>query len=272
MLKRILRDEGLTGLWKGNVPAELMYLCYGGVQFLSYRSASAFLQSLELPTSTTTTTPNKPRHIPDAATTFLAGAFAGTAATTATYPLDLLRTRFAASPGGDRAARVYPSLLGSLRAIARTEGPRGYFRGMGAAIAQIVPFMSLFFLAYEALKPAMATFPLLPGTAGDAAAGMVASVLAKTAVFPLDTVRKRLQVQGPTRTRYVHGQVPVYEGVRGTVRAILRREGVRGLYRGLPVGLFKTAPTSAVMMWTYERVMKIFLAMEERMKEEEEGM
>ena len=32
-LKQILREEGLTGLWKGNIPAELMYLTYGSAQF-----------------------------------------------------------------------------------------------------------------------------------------------------------------------------------------------------------------------------------------------
>ncbi|GME26924.1 Mitochondrial carrier protein [Neofusicoccum parvum] len=264
-LKHILREEGLTGLWKGNVPAEALYLCYGSMQFLAYRSASSFLQSLTLPPAPNSAGDkhDRRRRLPDAATTFLAGAFAGTAATTATYPLDLLRTRFAAQ-GHER---VYASLSSSVRDIARAEGPRGFFRGAGAAVAQIVPYMGLFFLAYETLKPVAAATPL--GSGGDAAAGMAASVLAKTAVFPLDTVRKRLQVQGPTRARYVHRNIPVYDGgVLRTVAAIVRREGARGLYRGLTVSLLKAAPTSAVTMWTYERVMKIFLAMEERLKEE----
>src|SRR5436305_15064996 len=29
-LKDIAKQEGITALWKGNIPAELLYLCYGG--------------------------------------------------------------------------------------------------------------------------------------------------------------------------------------------------------------------------------------------------
>jgi solute carrier family 25 thiamine pyrophosphate transporter 19 len=38
---------------------------------------------------------------------------------------------------------------------------------------------------------------------------------------------------------------------------IYRTHGVRGLYRGLTVSLFKAAPASAVTMWTYERALKL---------------
>ena len=183
----------------------------------------------------------------------MSGATSGTVATTLTYPLDLLRTRFAAQ-GVDR---VYSSLLVSVQEIAANEGFRGFFQGLGAGVAQIVPYMGLFFAFYETVR-----LPLdhvnLPFGSGDAAAGTVASVAAKTIVFPLDTIRKRLQVQGPTRGRYVHRNIPVYAGgVRKTLGTILRREGTRGLYRGLSVSLLKAAPASAVTMWTYERVLNV---------------
>lgn len=180
----------------------------------------------------------------------MCGAVAGGFATTLTYPLDLLRTRFAAQ-GIDR---VYTSLAASVRDIARHEGPKGFFRGCSAAVGQIVPYMGLFFTSYETLKIALADYPFPIGS-GDALAGVIASVVSKTAVFPLDTIRKRLQVQGPTRSRYVHRNIPLYQGVFSTLRMIIRREGLRGLYRGLPVSLIKAAPASAVTMWTYERTM-----------------
>ncbi|OJD33762.1 mitochondrial deoxynucleotide carrier [Diplodia corticola] len=276
-LKHILREEGVTGLWKGNVPAEAMYLCYGSVQFFAYRTTSSFLSSLSIQgdsfqsrhpqdarggnTNTNSNSNNHTPLLPSSLVTFLSGALAGTAATTTTYPLDLLRTRFAAQGPTER---IYPTLASSISTILRQEGPLGFFRGLSAAVTQIVPYMGLFFLSYESLKPLAHALRLLPGSSSDAVAGMSASVLAKTAVFPLDTVRKRLQVQGPTRARYVHRNIPVYDrGVAATVAAIVRREGVRGLYRGLTVSLLKAAPTSAVTMWTYERVMRIFVALEE---------
>jgi solute carrier family 25 thiamine pyrophosphate transporter 19 len=38
---------------------------------------------------------------------------------------------------------------------------------------------------------------------------------------------------------------------------ILKREGLRGMYRGLTVALVKAAPTSAITIWTFERAMNV---------------
>ena len=150
-----------------------------------------------------------------------------------------------------------------IREIGRDEGPRGFFRGLAAGIAQIVPYMGFFFALYEGFKPLCIglRMPMEGLGSGEAVAGVAASVVSKTLVFPLDTVRKRLQVQGPSRGGFV-GRVAVYEGgVVRTLGQIVRREGVRGLYRGLSVGLLKAAPASAVTIWTYERVMRALLGM-----------
>lgn len=238
--RHIFKHEGITGFWKGNVPAELLYVCYSAAQFTAYRSTTVFLRT------------GLPFKIPDAAESFLAGASAGAAATMATYPLDLLRTRFAAQG----TQRVYKSLYGAIQSIWQDEGARGYFRGLGPALAQIVPYMGIFFVTYEGLRLRMGEMNLPWGT-GDATAGIAGSVIAKTAVFPLDLVRKRIQVQGPTRTRYIYGgEMPVYDTTVSAIRTILRREGFRGLYKGLPISLIKAAPASAVTIWTYERSLR----------------
>lgn len=233
------------GLWKGNVPAEMMYVCYGALQFTAYRATTQVLAQL-------------PYRLPPSGESFVSGAVAGGLATATTYPLDLLRTRFAAQG----RERIYRSLFGSIREIAKHEGAAGFFRGCSAAVTQVVPYMGLFFTAYEALRPTMAHLDSLPFGTNDAAAGVVASVLAKSGVFPLDLVRKRLQVQGPTRTRYVHRNIPEYNGVIKSIAMILRTQGVRGLYRGLTVSLLKAAPASAVTMWTYERALKLLQELE----------
>lgn len=241
-LKYIVRHEGVTGLWKGNVPAEIMYLFYGAAQFTAYRATTVFLQTA-LPT-----------RLPDAAESFIAGAASGAAATTITYPLDLLRTRFAAQGN----SKVYSSLLGAVAEIQRDEGIKGFFRGIGPGVGQIVPFMGIFFVTYEGLRVRLADYNM-PWGSGDATSGMAASVVAKTAVFPLDLVRKRIQVQGPTRNRYATSDMPVYTGALKGLRSIFAAEGVRGLYRGLPVSLIKSAPASAVTLWTYERALNLMM-------------
>ena len=77
----IIENEGITALWKGNIPAELLYVSYSMVQFVAYREAHVLLEGM---------------HMENRYRSFLAGAMAGTSATLVTYPLDLLRTRFAA--------------------------------------------------------------------------------------------------------------------------------------------------------------------------------
>lgn len=176
-----------------------MYITYGAVQFTTYRSTTQALAQLG---------PYRP---PQTVESFMSGAFAGGIATASTYPLDLLRTRFAAQG----RERIYLSLWSSVRDIAHKEGKAGFFRGCSAAVGQIVPYMGLFFATYETLRPTLSGVQHLPFGSGDAAAGVVASVLAKTGVFPLDLVRKRLQVQGPTRQMYVHRNIPEYYGEIG---------------------------------------------------------
>lgn len=241
-LKHIVKHEGITALWKGNVPAELMYVCYGAVQFVTYRSTTVFLQTAF------------PGHLPDSAESFVAGAASGAAATSLTYPLDLLRTRFAAQG----RHRVYSSLRGAIWDIKRHEGYRGFFRGIGPGLGQIVPFMGIFFAAYESLRVSLDGLHM-PWGSGDATAGMMASILAKTVVFPLDLVRKRIQVQGPTRGHYVYDNIPEYSTAFRAIRAILRQEGFWGLYKGLPISLIKAAPASAVTLWTYEQSLQFMM-------------
>ncbi|CAJ2501050.1 Uu.00g039030.m01.CDS01 [Anthostomella pinea] len=243
-LRLIVANEGITGLWKGNVPAEMMYVSYAALQFTTYRSTTVFLHQ--------TIGEGK---LPHAAESFLSGAAAGATATAATYPLDLLRTRFAAQ-GNDR---VYTSLRRAVADIGRDEGFRGFFRGLVPGLAQIVPFMGVFFAVYETARLPLGTLKALPWGSGDATAGVFASIVAKTCVFPLDLVRKRIQVQGPTRGRYVHKDIPEYAGTVRSIRRIVAAEGVRGLYRGLTVSLLKAAPASAVTMWTYERALNFLV-------------
>ena len=261
-LRAIAKQEGIRALWKGNIPAELMYVTYGGMQFVAYRGFTQLQQS-------------SPFKVPDSAQSFASGAGAGAIATVVTYPLDLLRTRFAAQG----TERVYAGLLGAVRDIARDEGTRGYFRGLSASLGSIVPYMGLFFTSYEFFHQQLGGVKL-PLSSGDAAAGVLASVVAKTATFPLDLVRKRLQVQGPMRARYIHTNIPYYAGVFRGLHAIWRKEGYRGWYRGLTVSLVKVrgssqwylllwlpiltqkqaAPASAITMYVYERSLHTLMA------------
>jgi solute carrier family 25 thiamine pyrophosphate transporter 19 len=248
----IFKKEGVTALWKGNIPAEIMYVLYGATQFTTYRVVSNAVKSVH-PT------------IPDPTLSFISGAASGLMATTITYPFDLLRTRFACQ-GAAGSERVYRSLPYAISHIYKNEGLTGYFRGLIPALISVIPYMGLMFTSYNQVRRLLeyiaptqsgphATFtdihPLL--ISHEAIAGFTAGVISKSAVFPFDLLRKRLQVQGPTRSRYMAGTIPLYPQNPFTCALyILKREGISGFYRGFFVSMLKSAPASAMTMWTFE--------------------
>jgi len=126
--------------------------------------------------------------------------------------------------------------------------------------------MGIFFVTYESLRTSQEGLHM-PWGSGDATAGMCASILSKTAVFPLDLVRKRIQVQGPARRQYVYQNIPEYATARSALLSILRTEGFRGLYKGLTISLLKSAPASAVTLWTYEQSLNLMLDWDSGSKE-----
>lgn len=67
------------------------------------------------------------------------------------------------------------------------------------------------------------------------------------ATFPLDLVRRRMQLEGAA------GNAPVYKsGVMGTFVHIRRTEGWRGLYRGILPEYLKVVPSVGIVFMTYE--------------------
>jgi solute carrier family 25 thiamine pyrophosphate transporter 19 len=128
------------------------------------------------------------------------------------------------------------------------------------ALIQIVPNLAIFFGTYEPLRVLYRDItPSSFSDWGSPIAGGAAGVIAKTAVFPLDLLRKRLQVQGVTRTMYIHRNIPIYSSAWTALHIIVRHEGVHGLFKGLTVSLVKAAPNSAITMFMYEHVM-LFLS------------
>jgi len=119
--------------------------------------------------------------------------------------------------------------------------------------------MGLVFGTYEATRTSLANTKYIPPRTADFLAGGIAGVFSKCAVFPLDTIRKRLQVQGPTREKYIHKDIPAYtQGIGHAMRDILRNEGVRGLYKGLGVALIKSGPSAAVTLWVFDGSLRVW--------------
>ena len=86
----------------------------------------------------------------------------------------------------------------------------------------------------------------------DLTSGGLAGMFSKTVVFPLDVVRKRMQIQGPNRMDYVFYNVPVYStSVLTCMKEIVHMEGLLGLYKGLTPAVVKAACASSVTFFMY---------------------
>jgi solute carrier family 25 thiamine pyrophosphate transporter 19 len=150
-----------------------------------------------------------------------------------------------------------------MKEIFQHEGLTGYYRGIGTSLLQIAPYMGILFGTYEYTRSTLTTFMTSPRTS-DFLAGGFAGVVSKSAVFPLDTIRKRLQVQGPTRERYIHRDIPVYNGITHCMKDTLKHEGLRGLYKGLGVALLKSGPSAAVTLWVFDGSLRVWEWMNDR--------
>jgi solute carrier family 25 phosphate transporter 23/24/25/41 len=79
-------------------------------------------------------------------------------------------------------------------------------------------------------------------------AGAIAGVCGQTVVFPLDTVRRTLQVQ---HFKVKEGGI-LYNGMVDCFVGIAKRDGIRGFFRGLWPNLLKVGPSVSISFVTYE--------------------
>lgn len=208
----IFRKEGIRAFWKGNIPAELLYVIYGASQFTSFTIVSNVVPLHDGPLKD-----------------MIVGATAGSMATVISYPFDLLRTRLASyTKSGSK------SLLLSIREIWKENGPLGFFKGCQVGIGYISILTGISFGSYSFMKRR---------DMDSAVAGGIAGLLSKTFVYPLDLIKRRLQIKG---------------NLLNHIKQIYRINGFRGFYRGLSLALLKSVPSTALSLYFYEFFTKLY--------------
>jgi len=78
--------------------------------------------------------------------------------------------------------------------------------------------------------------------------GATAGSFAQTVTYPLDVVRRREQARPSSGNR----------GVVRKMAAIVRSEGVRGLYRGIGLTYLKAAPAIAISFTTFDYLSELW--------------
>jgi len=182
-------------------------------------------------------------------TRLLAGGGAGITAASLTYPLDLVRTRLAAQT----KEMYYRGISHALLTITRDEGYRGLYKGMGTTLMGVGPNIAINFCVYETLKSMwVARRPDMSPALVSLACGSFAGICSSTATFPIDLVRRRMQLEG------AGGKAKVYtSGLGGTFKEIIAKEGLFGLYRGILPEYYKVIPSVGIVFMTYEFMKRI---------------
>ncbi|KAJ4127220.1 hypothetical protein NW768_008848 [Fusarium equiseti] len=203
---------------------------------------------------------------------FLAGAIAGGVSRTATAPLDrlkvylLVNTSSRAETAGAALMQGRPIAAlqnaakpfgDAVRDLVRSGGVRSLFAGNGLNVVKIMPETAIKFGSYEAAKRALANFeghgdPKQLSSWSKFASGGLAGMIAQASVYPLDTLKFRLQCE------------TVKDGLKGA--ALVRQTavkmygdgGLRACYRGLTMGLIGMFPYSAIDMGTFEVLKKSY--------------
>mmetsp|Transcript_44103 Transcript_44103/g.47760 ORF Transcript_44103/g.47760 Transcript_44103/m.47760 type:complete len:396 (+) Transcript_44103:56-1243(+) len=287
-------EGGIKALFRGNLAASYLWIGYTAVQFSVYGSINETLEDMrqeeekfiqhqvriqaqqdESPSDaaarrqwhqlTTINLLTNPTIV-----AFVSGAGAGLCATIATYPFDITRTIFAARgvvTQQQQLQKVHSTATTTFRppstiaecakSMYQKHGIRGFYAGAAPAVVQTVPYMGLNFAIYDFLitqgKNDRSKSIGLSGYAGS-----ISGATSKIIVYPLDTVKKRIQIQsvfGSTSTTSVFYN---YSGMWDCLTTMIRTEGIQGLYRGLFPSVLKSTLGSG-LSFTFFRTTKNLL-------------
>eukprot|EP00761_Pharyngomonas_kirbyi_P010050 gb/GECH01010068.1/.p1 GENE.gb/GECH01010068.1/~~gb/GECH01010068.1/.p1 ORF type:complete len:187 (+),score=21.54 gb/GECH01010068.1/:1-561(+) len=143
-----------------------------------------------------------------------------------------------------------------VRNIIKYEGITGLYTGIVPAL-WMVSHGAIQFMAYEEVLKLMPHIPFLIRQDGDLhpasffLGGAAAKVVASTTTYPLQVVKTRLQDQQNA------GKERRYNGMFDALLKILRNEGLRGIYRGVTINAVRTAPSAAIVFFSYEHISSV---------------
>lgn len=298
-LSRIWTEEGIRGLYRGLGPTILGYLPTWAIYFTAYDYCKShwadelgiLLYIFFTRHVTNTYIHTSLGHDKEWLLHISSAMSAGVASSVLTNPLWVIKTRLMVNllsyrrfflectniiyiyiqTQNERTAYRYNNTLHAFITIAKEEGFRGYYKGLGPSLIGI-SHVAVQFPLYERLKVVFRkcykckiplthkkkqlTFSLKKDVDRDIVSGsssiLLASSLSKMAAslatYPHEVIRTRLQNQ--TRKPYK------YQGIVHAIKIISKEEGIRGFYKGLSTNLVRTVPSSAMTILTYELVVK----------------
>ncbi|VDP37149.1 unnamed protein product [Schistosoma margrebowiei] len=221
----ISKEEGAIAFWKGHVPAQMQSVTFTSVQFLTFEVILSWLREV----NSLLISDNK--------------IFAGSLAAVVTQPLDVLRTRFIAQ--GE--PKTYGSMSHAAVSIITREGAQGFFRGLVPSLLLIAPQTGIQFAIYHSLNQMI--------NQGNLISGGLAGIGSKCVIYPLDMVKKRMQVRGFEEARAQFGRIPIRnDGLCRCLLEIWQMEGASAFFKGLRPTLLKSFVSISCRFTVYEQI------------------
>lgn len=194
----------------------------------------------------------------------LNGAIAGVVGVTCTFPLDLAKTRLQ-DQRNLGAQKQYKHLVDCLWKVARAEGVRGLYKGMGVNLLLINPEKAIKLAVNDQVRQMYGgkrhTLPLSKEMIAGAAAGFCQVIV----TTPMEMLKIQLQMAGTQTSgpRVANGASAVaaastnlrtFGTKSGTppksaariAQDLMRSKGISGLYKGLGATLARDVPFSCI--------------------------
>ena len=248
--KTVLKEEGMAAFWKGHMAAQYLSAAYITTQFYGVdiftRRAYTWFPSL-----------NDSGYSRTLVVSF--GGFCGaTMATLVSFPFDVVRTRTVAQHTGNLNSPksvYYKSTPNAVVSIIRGETFFGLYKGILPQLLSMGPTAAIQFACYSMFTELYYYYLKDKNELSIVEkflCGAMSGAVAKTVVYPLDTIRKRLQVQGFAEGRKALGETPSYRGLIDCIKTMYRQEGFLSFYKGYTPGMAKALLSSGLYFSLFE--------------------
>ncbi|KAL8746809.1 MAG: hypothetical protein Q9190_001214 [Brigantiaea leucoxantha] len=188
---------------------------------------------------------SQPEVLPQALIEMLSGFLAGVLTAVCTNPIWVIKTRMLST--ATNHPQAYRSMIDGARQISRSEGLRGFYRGLTPSLFGVT-HGALQFMVYEQLKAYRQSFSS-EGQRNLSAmdylwTSSAAKLFAGSVTYPYQVIRSRLQMYEADKT---------YANTKDAVAQVWKREGLGGFYKGLGPNMLRVLPSTWVTFLAYEK-------------------
>jgi len=246
------KHEGIRGIQRGLSPAYAYQILLNGSRLGFYEPIRHFFNRLVGYEHTDQIPP----------LSLLAGATSGAIGAALGNPLFLVKARMQAySPALPVGAQHnYRNFIHALSTIYTTEGVRGLYRGMDAAILRTGMGSSVQLPSYNWTKNQLITRDILPADSiwTYLASSTVSGVCVCVVMQPADTALTRVYNQ-PTR-KLPNGKFvgTLYKNPIDCLWKTLKTEGPFGWYKGSTAHFLRIAPHTIITLTSYDLIMNLY--------------